>query len=112
MNNGPWPRPDIITHPDAQLHVLSPVHLHPLIQQTNLFKVQPIHHKAANQGRAPWGVKQYENQSCLLQSGFAWHSCYSNSEEKQKNVTTCDLFINDTQMNLLPVWTCSYFRLD
>lgn len=48
---------DIITHPDTQLHVFSPVHLHPLIQQPNLLKVQPINHEAANQGRAPEGLK-------------------------------------------------------
>lgn len=47
----------MITHPDAQLHILSPVHLHPLIQQADLFKVQPVHHKAANQGRTPGELK-------------------------------------------------------
>lgn len=52
-----WPFSVIITHPDAQLHILSPVHLHPLIQQTDLFKVQPVHHKAANQGRTPGELK-------------------------------------------------------
>lgn len=58
MNNDPWPRGvEIITHPDAKLHILSPVHLHPLIQQANLLKVQPIHDEAANQGRAPGGLK-------------------------------------------------------
>lgn len=56
---------DSITHPNAQLHIFSPVHLHPLIQQTNLLKVQPIHHKAANQGRAPGGMKDDEDQFCL-----------------------------------------------
>ncbi len=48
---------DIITHPDAQLHIFSPVHLQPLIQQANLLKVQPVHHEAANQSRAPRGFK-------------------------------------------------------
>lgn len=52
-----WPFSVIITHPDAQLHILSSVHLHPLIQQTDLFKVQPVHHKAANQGRTPGELK-------------------------------------------------------
>lgn len=52
-----WPFSVIITHPDAQLHILSSVHLHPLIQQTNLFKVQPVHHKAANQGWTPGELK-------------------------------------------------------
>lgn len=47
----------MITHPDAQLHILSPVYLHPLIQQADLFKVQPVHHKAANQGRTPGELK-------------------------------------------------------
>lgn len=56
---------DIITHPDAQLHIFSPVHLHSLIQQANLLKVQPIHHEAANQGRAPGGIKDDEDQFCL-----------------------------------------------
>lgn len=58
MNNCPWPQEAaIITHPDAQLHIFSPVHLHPLIQQTNLLKVQSVHHEAANQSRAPGGLK-------------------------------------------------------
>lgn len=52
-----WPFSVMITHPDAQLHILSPVHLHPLIQQADLFKVQPVHHKAANQGRTPGELK-------------------------------------------------------
>lgn len=49
---------DIITYPYAQFHIFSPVHLHPFIQQTNLLKVQPIHHKATNQGRAPEELKK------------------------------------------------------
>lgn len=54
----------IITHPNAQLHIFSPIYLHPLIQQTNLLKVQPVHHKAANQGWAPGGIKDNEEQIC------------------------------------------------
>lgn len=105
MNNGPWPRDDIITHPDAQLHIFSPVHLHPLIQQTNLLKVQPIHHEATNQGRTPAGDERLWRSIslvCLLQVQFGWYSCYSN-EEKKTNVTmtTYDLVINVTKMTLL-----------
>lgn len=56
---------DVMTHPDAQLHIFSSVHLHPLIQQTNLLEEQPVHHEAANQGRAPGGIKDDEDQFCL-----------------------------------------------
>lgn len=59
-------RSDIITHPDAQLHIFSPVNLHPFIQQANLLKVQPIHHKAANQSRAPEGFKRDEHHLFFL----------------------------------------------
>lgn len=63
MNNDPWATgSDIITHPDAQLHIFSPVHFHPLIQQTNFLKIQPVHHEAANQGWAPRGIKDDEDQ--------------------------------------------------
>lgn len=51
------PEAPITTHPDAQLHIFSTVHLHPFIQQTNLLKVQPVHHEAANQSGAPGGLK-------------------------------------------------------
>lgn len=47
----------ISTHPDSKLHVFPSIHLHPLIQQSNLLKVQSIHHEAANQGGAPGRVK-------------------------------------------------------
>lgn len=42
----------VAAHPHAELHVFPPVHLHALVQQANLLKVQPVHHEAANQGRA------------------------------------------------------------
>lgn len=51
---------DIITHPDAQLHIFSSVDLHPLIEQTNLLKVQSIHHEAANQSWTPGELKKIE----------------------------------------------------
>lgn len=44
---------DVQSHPDAELHVFSTVNFHALIKQANLFKVFSVHHKAANQGRAP-----------------------------------------------------------
>jgi len=39
-------------HPDGQLYVLPPVHLHAFVQQADLLKVQPVHHEATDQGRA------------------------------------------------------------
>lgn len=57
----------IVTHPDAQLHILSTVHLHPFIQQTNLLKVKPVHHEAANQSGAPGGLK-------TMKIGFVPHT--------------------------------------
>lgn len=85
----PWPRgAGIITHPDAQFHIFSPVDLHPLIQQTNLLKVQPVHYEAANQGRAPGGLKDNGDQICSsAQVMLAWHRCYSNSRVKKRIVT-------------------------
>lgn len=47
---------DRITHPNAQLHIFTTVHLHPFIQQTNFFKVKPVHYKAPNQCRTPGGI--------------------------------------------------------
>lgn len=78
---------DIITHPDAQLHIFSSVHLHPLIQQTDLLKVQPIHHEAAYQGRAPGGFKMMKiSFVSLMQVILSWHSFYSN-RGKKRNVS-------------------------
>lgn len=50
-------RHDTITHPNAQFDIFSAVHLHAFIQQTNLLKVQPVHHEAANQSWAPGRLK-------------------------------------------------------
>lgn len=69
MNNGPCPEGgDIITHPDAQLHIFTPVHLHPLIQQADLLKVQPVHHEAANQSWTPEGLKMINIYCVTLHS--------------------------------------------
>lgn len=46
------------TYSDTQLHVLTPVHLHPLIQKADFLKVLPVHHKAANQGWTPTVMKE------------------------------------------------------
>ena len=42
-----------MTHPNAQLNVLSAIHFHAFVQQADLLKVQPVNHEAANQGGAP-----------------------------------------------------------
>ena len=78
---------DAITHPDTQLYVLSPVDLHAFIQQTDLLKVQPVHHKATNQGRAPGGSEgtEMDNQFSitylyvLILARQSAHSLYSES---------------------------------
>lgn len=41
------------SYPDSQLYILASVHLHAFIQQSDLLKVSPVHHEAANQSWTP-----------------------------------------------------------
>lgn len=43
----------LITHPDAQLHVLAAVDFQAFVQQPDFLKVRPVYDEAANQSRTP-----------------------------------------------------------
>lgn len=44
---------ELITHPDAQLHILAAVDFQAFVQQPDFLKILPVYDEAANQSRTP-----------------------------------------------------------
>lgn len=73
------------SYPDSQLYVLSTVHLHAFIQQSDLLEVAPVHHEATNQSRTP----DKTMKTCRIQIHAGCHVVQGNTSphrELRKNV--------------------------